>query len=57
MYTMCVPSAFGGHKRVLDSLELELVPRLLVTMWVLGIEARSSGRAERPVLLTTCLPL
>lgn len=47
---ICMPayhmyaSYHGDQKRVLDSSKLELQV-LVSTMWVLGLETRSSGRA------------
>ena len=44
-YSMSMPGAQGGQKRVLDPLELEL-QMVGATMWVLGIEPRQSARAS-----------
>ena len=44
MGTMCMPAAFGGQKRMSDTLELEL--QTVMSQQMLGMEPASLGRKE-----------
>lgn len=44
LYTMHMLDPFGGQKRMLNSLELQLQTVVSHSLWVLGIKPRLSGR-------------